>query len=432
MPRLRRAAWSRLVLRVAVLAPAAFLLIKAYHHFVAPDLNPVVDPINIDHFLGRHLSPSILCHDKAIEPRIELRGEKYWVLYNYIRSSETFHCNETVTLTTHGGFSYMDNLFPLLERWQGPLSVAVFAPGDDYSLTIKAIMFQRHCLEDTKSDLVRRLATFHIFFPDLHIPPEGTDILSQKELAGYVPNCARGSLIYKPSYRERKEIRYPINVARNIARESAATHFVFASDIELYPSPGLISNFLEMIGRNEPVLRSPNPKVFVNPVFEIEKGYKMPANKSELVEYLSRGVVIPFHKEWCETCHKIPDFDKWQQEDLSSTDMRVFRVAKRYWPYDNWEPFFLGTHTDPLFDDRLTWEGRGNKMILAYQMCVLDYEFHILSNSFLIHREGIMRNSDNQRPPGAVEGQNLLAQEHILPALNRLFGTRKGCRLLHF
>ena len=66
------------------------------------------------------------------------------------------------------------------------------------------------------------------------------------------------------------------------------------------------------------------------------------------------------------------------------------------------------------------------------QMCVLDYEFHILSNSFLIHREGIMRNSDNQRPPGAVEGQNLLAQEHILPALNRLFGARKGCRLLHF
>ena len=112
--------------------------------------------------------------------------------------------------------------------------------------------------------------------------------------------------------------------------------------------------------------------------------------------------------------------------------MRVFRVAKRYWPYDNWEPFFLGTHTDPLFDDRLTWEGRGNKMILAYQMCVLDYEFHILSNSFLIHREGIMRSSDNQRPPGAVEGQNLLVQEHILPALNRLFGTRKGCRLYHF
>ena len=172
MPRLRRAAWSRLVLRVAVLVPAAFLLIKAYHHFVAPDLNPVVDPINIDHFLGRRLSPSILCHDKAIEPRIELRGEKYWVLHNYIRGSETFHCNETVTLTTHGSFSFMDNLFPLLDRWRGPLSVAVFAPGDDYGRAVEAIMFQRHCLEGEQSDLVRRLATFHIFFPDSHVPPK--------------------------------------------------------------------------------------------------------------------------------------------------------------------------------------------------------------------------------------------------------------------
>ena len=45
------------------------------------------------------------------------RGEKYWVLYNYIRGSESFHCNETVTLTTHGSYSFMDNLFPLLGRY---------------------------------------------------------------------------------------------------------------------------------------------------------------------------------------------------------------------------------------------------------------------------------------------------------------------------
>ena len=68
-------------------------------------------------------------------------------------------------------------------------------------------------------------------------------------------------------------------------------------------------------------------------------------------------------------------------------------------------------------------------MILAYQMCVLDYEFHILSNSFLIHRAGIKRRSDNQQAavPGAVKGQNLLVREHILPAPHRLFGTKKGC-----
>ena len=40
------------------------------------------------------------------------------------------------------------------------------------------------------------------------------------------------------SYRSMNNLTYPVNVGRNIARQSAISHFVFASDIELYPSPG--------------------------------------------------------------------------------------------------------------------------------------------------------------------------------------------------
>ena len=43
---------------------------------------------------------------------------------------------------------------------------------------------------------------------------------------------ARSSLFFFPA----NNLTYPINVGRNIARESALTHFVFASDIELYPN----------------------------------------------------------------------------------------------------------------------------------------------------------------------------------------------------
>ena len=80
------------------------------------------EPISFDHLSEHRLSTSISCHDKATEPRIALRGEKYWVLSNYIRGSEAFHCNETVTLTTHGSYSFMDNVYPLLERWQVRIS----------------------------------------------------------------------------------------------------------------------------------------------------------------------------------------------------------------------------------------------------------------------------------------------------------------------
>ena len=37
------------------------------------------------------------------------------------------------------------------------------------------------------------------------------------------------------TYRHRLGLDYPVNVARNVARITASTHFVFPSDIELYP-----------------------------------------------------------------------------------------------------------------------------------------------------------------------------------------------------
>ena len=42
---------------------------------------------------------------------------KYWVLYNYVRARKYFNCNQTITYTTHGDFTFLDNLEPLLERY---------------------------------------------------------------------------------------------------------------------------------------------------------------------------------------------------------------------------------------------------------------------------------------------------------------------------
>ena len=68
---------------------------------------------------------------------------KYWVLYNYIRAARQFNCAETITYTTHGQFTFLDNLEPLLERWRGPISVAVYAPGSDLQDTIDTILYFR-------------------------------------------------------------------------------------------------------------------------------------------------------------------------------------------------------------------------------------------------------------------------------------------------
>lgn len=50
-------------------------------------------------------------------------------------------------------------------------------------------------------------------------------------------------------YKFRNNLTYPVNVGRNIAREAAITHFVLPSDVELYPNPGLVQQFLKMYSK---------------------------------------------------------------------------------------------------------------------------------------------------------------------------------------
>lgn len=73
------------------------------------------------------------------------------------------------------------------------------------------------------------------------------------------------------TYMKQKSLLYPVNVARNVARDAALTHFILPSDIELYPSPNLISRFLNMIARNaKPLNTSTNPRVFPISIFEVD------------------------------------------------------------------------------------------------------------------------------------------------------------------
>lgn len=42
--------------------------------------------------------------------------------------------------------------------------------------------------------------------------------------------------------------------------------------------------------------------------------------------------------------------------------MRVFHIAKRYRPHHHWEPIYIGTNKEPIYDERLSWEGQSDKM----------------------------------------------------------------------
>jgi len=111
------------------------------------------------------LKDAVPCNEKLIEPRRAQRGD-YWVLYNYVPMSMAIKCWESVTYTTHADYTFLDNLEPLLERWQAPISIAMHAPGTDFPATLDAIRYSRNC----GSSLVSQLVTFHIFFSSKHVP----------------------------------------------------------------------------------------------------------------------------------------------------------------------------------------------------------------------------------------------------------------------
>ena len=144
-----------------------------------------------------------------------------------------------------------------------------------------------------------------------------------------VPNCEMPDtrLAGLSTYKKKLNLDYPVNIARNVARATAATHFVFPSDIELYPSPNLIRDFLAMIHRNDRLLRRSTPRVFVSAIFEIANIHLLPNNKSHLVELLKAKVVIPFHKKVCSRCHAIPNAEGWEKAEIKP-GMEVFHVGK--------------------------------------------------------------------------------------------------------
>ncbi|XP_029679866.1 beta-1,4-glucuronyltransferase 1 [Formica exsecta] len=365
------------------------------------------------------LKEAVDCNEKSTEPRRAQRGD-YWVLYNYVPMSMAVRCWESVTYTTHADYTFLDNLEPLLERWRAPISIAMHAPGTDFPATLNAIRYSRNC----GSPLVSQLVTFHVFFSSKHVPkmvPPSEKIVSDTYNCSLGPPWVNVSLA--KMYKNEKKLLYPVNVGRNIARESAPTFYVFPSDIELYPSPNLPTKFLEMIRRrDQPALHKPNPKVFVLSIFEVDEKSQPPNNKTHLIQMLKAGTAIPFHKKLCSGCHNVPKSKEWQ-EAPETEDLHVFHVGKRTGSFVHWEPIFIQRMSKKNYSDTSIFIVCKQ----GYALCVLDYDFLILDNAFLVHRPGIKIFKKDTHRDMLTAKTNALIKKIIMPELKVLYGTRKGC-----
>lgn len=65
------------------------------------------------------------------------------MFYNYIPAKIVPKCNESITYATHGEYTFLDNIVPLVTRWNGPISFALFTPGTDYFVALNVISYYR-------------------------------------------------------------------------------------------------------------------------------------------------------------------------------------------------------------------------------------------------------------------------------------------------
>lgn len=134
----------------------------------------------------------------------------------------------------------------LFSRWQAPLSIALYAPGDDFQSTVQRILHLRNC--DAEKTLVKRFVSFHIYFESKFSPENFEQDFDDLEKSFLCNNSTQFlDFTRNQTFRARHELLYPVNVGRNLAREAAMTHFVFVNDIELYPSLGFVDSFFKML-----------------------------------------------------------------------------------------------------------------------------------------------------------------------------------------
>lgn len=161
------------------------------------------------------------------------------------------------------------------------------------------------------------------------------------------------------------------------------------------------------------------------PVFEVELNQTVPEDKPSLIRMFQDGTATWFHA-WCPQCHKVPMADDWISLDSIDREMEVFATAKRQGDFFKWEPIYIGTNDEPLYDERLNWEGKKDKMTQAYAMCLLDYDFNVLTNGFLVHKPGIKKQKQATRPAEERINEKLIKNE-ILPEITAFYGSREGC-----
>ena len=281
---------------------------------------------------------------------LDTSGE--YKVVNFVVEAESIKnkVSQDLTLVTQCSVNHLHHLINLSQRWQGPISVAVFTPGNHLNIAIETLIKLHQCIASFRQNV-----SVHLVYPLTSQPQE----LNHRNSNDF--QCSDNELLKLKSdlsleNYDLKGYKYPNNLLRNLASKNSRTEYIFVIDVDMLPNKDLHSDFLQF--SNKYKLFSDQKSmyektVFVIPAFEVETGVPIPNDKKDLLKLWSSERLRPFYYELCWKCHRNTDYDAWQ--NLANThDLQM--AFELDWT-DPWEPFYIAKKSIPLYDERFKQYG---------------------------------------------------------------------------
>lgn len=283
----------------------------------------------------------------------------------------------TVCLATQSSIEKIHSVFQVASHWSGPMSMAVFAAGDELNLVLLYITYLRQCFVE-----IRDRVNFHLAVPKDRIPTSiQLDISYLDQMDCSKPDITLQQLLKKrtsATSKWRLKNPYPQNHMRNLARKNCQSNFVFLTDVDIIPSIRLAEELDKFLRK----VTCKGRCAYVIPTYELDERVRFPPNKTELVRLANKGLARPFHHKVFIYNQFATNFSRWQNNTGESPDVHISHPVTNF--EFLYEPFYVAPDTVPPHDERFVGYGY-TRNTQVYEMFVAGYEFLVLSPIFTCH-----------------------------------------------
>uniref|UniRef100_A0A7E4W474 Glycosyltransferase family 17 protein n=1 Tax=Panagrellus redivivus TaxID=6233 RepID=A0A7E4W474_PANRE len=313
----------------------------------------------------------------------------YCIVPNVIIPDDDNNVDDKITLILHS--SVGENLRVIVNHvynWRGPVSLAIVFPSASV-LTTLAICMTDYILSFRNFHIIaQQNLRVHFIFP--HLLKESCNPVKFKSFVRTPQNLrpCKMFLSHVDSFQSKKRHvyglgsnAYPINLARNVARNNSKSSYILIADLEHFFS----ANFeRKMRGFADKTYKVENKTKFLLTyrIFEVAHSAPVPKVKSDLQELYGTGMAQLFHATYTRI-HDYPLLDEWFDADSFGDDMTGIQYML---PLDSaaLEPQFVSMRNIPMHDENFYYPFRDNT-VLRWEACRAGFEFAMVHDVFMFH-----------------------------------------------